>query len=237
MLRNSNRRLLISGLLLLAGVVLSALVVSNGSVGIPGSQSPVHAPSAFRSSRGKDRVAPSVFLPLQASPVDVASASATGIGTSPVAGDTASLDGGLSASGQVPTDAPSVTRRDTESSVVDRSVPDVSFPGGQPWIVTDQAAPGSTLSFNNQTATVTAAQPVSGSNGVALAVVMEDSMHPSPETSPEPSPEISDAPAPDSSDGIVRNKGFTYEESLFRMRWGWAAYGQVQKILREETSD
>ena len=36
---------------------------------------------------------------------------------------------------------------------------------------------------------------------------------------------------------IVATAGFTYEQELFRTKWGWAAYDQVQKVLREETSD
>ena len=35
----------------------------------------------------------------------------------------------------------------------------------------------------------------------------------------------------------IAYRGFTHEEELFRTKWGWAAFDQVQKTLREDADE
>lgn len=91
---------------------------------------------------------------------------------------------------------------------------------------------GNALSFAGKRAEILQYQPSPGSLGVGLSVSI----------TPEPNVESAVLPvdrADPMNDGphLIENTGFTYEQELFRTKWGWAAYDQIQKVLREETSE
>lgn len=250
MLHSLHDRLLLSGLLLLAGAVLAGVHVSNGFDARLVTRSARSAQGVTRSSRGGAEA-----LQILQSP------SAGGI-KSPApaahAGDTVAVphvgsrsevlaalpfsDSEVAAVGDARENSTVQQSGSEESGFVSTSsfTPDVSFSNEHPWITNDPSAPGSSLSLDNQTATVTAAQPVSGSQGVALAVVVED-LPPHPVALPDSSSgsgtEAADAPDLPTSGPVARRNGFTYQQELFRTKWGWSAYNQVQKMLREDTSD
>lgn len=91
---------------------------------------------------------------------------------------------------------------------------------------------GNALSFAGKRAEILQYQPSPGSLGVGLSVCI------SPESKVESAVLPVDRPIP-TNDGphLIENTGFTYEQELFRTKWGWAAYDQIQKVLREETSE
>ncbi|RYD23868.1 MAG: hypothetical protein EOP88_02405 [Verrucomicrobiaceae bacterium] len=250
MLHSLHHRLLLSGLLLLAGAVLAGVHVSNGYDARVAARPARSAPGVTRSPRGGAEVIPvlqsassggikspvsaahagdTVAVPHAGSrPEVLASLPSSGSGFATVEnsrGNSTVPHSGSEESGFVPTPA---------------FTPDVSFSNEHPWITNDPSVPGSSLSLDNQTATVTAAQPVSGGQGVALAVVVED-FPPHPVAVSDPSsgsePEAADATDLSTSGPIAQRSGFTYQQELFRTKWGWSAYAQVQKILREDTSD
>lgn len=110
----------------------------------------------------------------------------------------------------------------------------------QPWIVTDPSAPGSRLSSGDLVVSVNAAKPVQGSSGVTLSVVVTDM--PADQSALVDTPAVEDVQSADGDSQPVAGRfagigGFTYEQQLFRTKWGWAAYDQVQKLLRDEASD
>jgi hypothetical protein len=72
-------------------------------------------------------------------------------------------------------------------------------------------APGNSISSSGQTVAVEGAELLEdGSTALDLAVT--------PSASPS---------------GTRVRRGFTYEEELFRTKWGWAAYAEAQKVAAE----
>lgn len=251
MLQGFHHRLLFSGLLLLAGAAGAALWISNEVAPAAISRATRPAPAVVRSSRAgaehSSSVSSSAAVAGSVSPVvgghddDAPAPLSSGLSSRPVTALHVS-DPGLpeveSAGGELPVrQAGSV-----DSGLVSAPAftPEVSFSNDHAWITNDPSAPGSSLSLDSQTAVVTAAQPVPGSRGVALGIVVED-MPPDavavPDFSPVPGQEPAGTTDLSTPGPIARRSGFTHQQELFRTKWGWAAYDQVQKILREETSD
>lgn len=65
---------------------------------------------------------------------------------------------------------------------------------------------------------VTAFQPLPGATGAALEVWVTEA------------PAQTDPPM----SGSRGRAGFSYEDALFRMRWGWAAHEAARRAAREE---
>lgn len=94
--------------------------------------------------------------------------------------------------------------------------------------------PGTSLVFAGQRAVVVATKPVPNSSNPALSITIapvaaipnaeNPIMTQTSETAYQENP-------------VSRRRGFTYEEELFRTKWGWTAHDQVQQILREDMGD
>lgn len=250
MLQSLHHRLLLAGLLLLAGVAVAAWRESDGSGAPAVSRSVRSAPAVVRSSRaGAETLSARSSTSADGSRGAVAAVDADGARAVPFAGSLPGTAGSVGASdpvlsgeGSVGETYPVLQSGSEEPGFVSTPAftPEVSFSNDHAWITNDPSAPGSSLSLDNQTAIVTASQPVPGSRGVALGVVVEDTP-PNPvvvpDFSPAPGQEPADAPDLPTPGPVARRSGFSHQQELFRTRWGWAAYDQVQKILREETSD
>lgn len=263
MMKSPHYRLLSFGLLLLAGAVFVAFLESRGTDGV---LVPGLSRTSSVATRSSGREGESLFLSTAPAatgskhlPSSVGASGASGgniagfrprdsarprpAGLHPAEVD--QPDSGM------PVENPD--QPELASSVSARPLPfPAEFPlsNKQPWRANNSSAPGSLLSINNQIARVTAFQPIPGTKGVTLAVDVED-MTPDQPTFVEPTqvletesnnpatpPDLSSpSDTPPSSNTVARSSGFTYEQQLFRTKWGWAAYDQVQKLLREETSD
>jgi hypothetical protein len=105
-----------------------------------------------------------------------------------------------------------------------------------PWIATNSSAPGHQLSQAGLLASVVAYQEVPASHSVALSVLIDNT----PQTGGAP-----DAPLPASTDTGSASlphtgrpfAGLTYEQQLFRTKWGWLAYNQMQLALSNTSID
>ena len=126
-----------------------------------------------------------------------------------------------------------------------------SFSNNHAWHPVDPEAPGHQLSFQGQVARVVASQAVAGSNGVALSVIVEDlpvqsasatDLPATPKTEDgaeesaaahESAPAAEGLAASPSESGVTsRFRGLSYEQQLFRTKWGWSAFDQMQKTLQ-----
>jgi hypothetical protein len=106
------------------------------------------------------------------------------------------------------------------------------FPKQQIWLSANPHLIGNSLSLADLRAEIQQYQPSTGSSGVGLSLSVV------PRTDAESAaPPVDPADATNDGPHLVGTSGFTYEQELFRTKWGWAAYDQVQKVLREETSD
>ena len=109
-------------------------------------------------------------------------------------------------------------------------------------IPVDSVLPGNTLSVREQQVSVTAYQNTSQGNALAVVVTQKKQ----PDLTEYPVGETPEAEVPQgSSPNTVASPqtshtplGFTYEEELFRTKWGWNAFAQVQReaVLHPETS-
>lgn len=106
----------------------------------------------------------------------------------------------------------------------------------------DPALAGHSLPAFGRRATVEEAGQVSGTTGMMLTLSI-DPIAPTSEESPLSSesdvaahPEIQSNPdiAAHSTTPNMWNR-LSYEQELFRTKWGWQAFDQVQKVLREQT--
>lgn len=80
-------------------------------------------------------------------------------------------------------------------------------------------APGIRLTESGRTVTVEAFTPLHGQTGPALTIALTES---NPDADP-------------AADRISRHRpGFTYEDQIFRTKWGWAAHEAVRRAAREE---
>lgn len=112
------------------------------------------------------------------------------------------------------------------------------------WTPVQSEFAGRTLSSNGFRADVVSFQQVSGSGGVALSLLIGPADAPdavvAKHDKQSDATAVLDGPAaasvPESSYDAA-SMGLSYEQQLFRTKWGWNAFEQVQKALREETSD
>ncbi|MEI8038276.1 MAG: hypothetical protein WCJ14_07780 [Verrucomicrobiota bacterium] len=98
----------------------------------------------------------------------------------------------------------------------------------QPWVAANPAAPGHQLAYQGREASIEAYQARPASHSVALSVVI---------SAAPPTEATSIAPA--SQPAVTTHApaaGWTYEQQLFRTKWGWLAFDQMQLALRN-TSD
>lgn len=107
-------------------------------------------------------------------------------------------------------------------------------PVSQSWSVVNPKLPGNSLSSGKTVAEIKGYQPSPGAVGVGLSLDITDANETAP-SDPAVKPEVLadrsiERPAQD------EHVGLTYEEELFRTKWGWAAYDQVRRVLREESS-
>jgi hypothetical protein len=100
------------------------------------------------------------------------------------------------------------------------------------WYPANPRLIGNSLSHAGQRAEIQQYQPSPGSVGVGLALSVGTHSEAEIQTLP-----VDQAGITHDKPYVVGTAGFTYEQELFRTKWGWAAYDQVQKVLREETSD
>lgn len=226
---------LASGALLVGAVVM--LVVRNSTPEV----SPVTASSAVGSAleaRGSHRTAmESVASDLQVS----SSSPAVGLKQRKPSSTSATADripaslarngksnrAGLSNPG---TNSSPVTEDENSKGLIEAAASPVSEPAV--WHSANPRLVGNSLSHAGQRAEVIHYQPSPGAPGVGLSLNVTHGN----EAPPQPPP-VDPAVPSTVEPHLVATAGFTYEQELFRTRWGWAAYDQVQKILREETSD
>lgn len=109
-----------------------------------------------------------------------------------------------------------------------------------PLVAVAVSAPGNSLQVNDQRVEVSGYQTARNSPGVGLALSIS-SVEPPHEgelvsslqsSTSSATPTTSDSPEPS-----ALRRGFTYEEELFRSKWGWAAFGQAQLATRENAAD
>jgi len=113
-----------------------------------------------------------------------------------------------------PESASSYQRKASAPTTIDPSQPAAVHP----------ASPGATLLVQNQQVTVDGYLPLPKSTGSALSV----------EITPVPNePTSSDTTNISAANPRKRSAGLTYEEQLFRARWGWAAYDSVRRAAME----
>lgn len=96
---------------------------------------------------------------------------------------------------------------------------------------------GHSLTAFGRRAVVEEAGPVSGTTGVMLSLSIDPITSAPDEILPLPEPDKIAPPenAPGSAH-MTSWKGLSYEQELFRTKWGWQAFDQVQKVLREQQS-
>ncbi|MBK1817083.1 hypothetical protein JIN84_15775 [Luteolibacter yonseiensis] len=112
--------------------------------------------------------------------------------------------------------------------------------------VIDPQPAGHSLTAFGRRVTVEDSRQVSGTSGVMLSLAVDavpsspDSINFSPLPNPE-TPAASDVVATPGTEvppqGTASWQGLSYEQELFRTKWGWHAYDQVQKVLRESHSE
>jgi len=121
------------------------------------------------------------------------------------------------------------------------AVPDTVFHGYSPVSVSrgpivvkvDPSAPGNSLTSNGQRLMVDAYASTAEGSELELDVVIE----------PDASSTVlehSEGEVPNEREarrGMVATGGLTYEEELFRTKWGWAAFNKIQQAARGSHSD
>jgi len=93
------------------------------------------------------------------------------------------------------------------------------------------SSPGNALRVDQRTVVVRGFRVVPGASGVALAVSVEDGSALKTPDSPDVRPEAT------ASTATHPRRGLTYEDELFRTRWGWSAFADVQHAALEAHSD
>ncbi|RYD75383.1 MAG: hypothetical protein EOP84_18385, partial [Verrucomicrobiaceae bacterium] len=192
MMKSPRHHLLLLGLVLLGGAAAVAFSFTDGPRPVGVSNTLVRTPSAVvRSSRGKAALhshSPASSAPETArkdTPFQEDGSYALISGRQqPGDSNSAERPDHLSTEGEHSALDPSAAAEDRPESSgspsAATSLPEISFSEGHAWRVVDASAPGAQLSFGGQVATVNAAQPVPGSNGVALSVVVDSVPDPSP---------------------------------------------------------
>lgn len=99
----------------------------------------------------------------------------------------------------------------------------------RPWIETDPAVPGNSLSYQGSLAGVVAFKPFPENRGVSLSVVVGEI----PKKPAEADVTETEEPVRNQASGF----GLTYEEQLFRTKWGWTAFNQLRKSLQDDAGD
>ena len=99
-------------------------------------------------------------------------------------------------------------------------------------IPVDPVSPGNTLSVREQQVSVQSYQKTTQGNALSVLVIPKQS--PSTESSVNQTPESevfeSEPPSAVALQQVSRPSiGFTHEEELFRAKWGWNAFAQVQR--------
>lgn len=100
------------------------------------------------------------------------------------------------------------------------------------WIAIHPAAPGQLLTYQGLQARIVAYQPVPASHGVAFSVMIDGTppaANDLPSTNLTAAPEQAENTTPPHAAAAVI--GFTYEQQLFRTKWGWQAFDQMQLAL------
>jgi hypothetical protein len=93
----------------------------------------------------------------------------------------------------------------------------------------DPELPGHSLAAFGRRAAVAETGKAPGSNGVILSLEMEPDIPAIPGENP---PLVESVVAT----ATTAWSGFSYEQELFRTKWGWQAFDQVQRLLREQSS-
>ncbi|MGC4017477.1 MAG: hypothetical protein QM755_23630 [Luteolibacter sp.] len=90
------------------------------------------------------------------------------------------------------------------------------------------SSPGNAMHLNGWTVLVRGFHPVAGASGVALTVSVEKRVDPDvPDDAPSEQPVVSAIP----------RRGLSYQDELFRTKWGWSAFADVQRVALEAHSD
>lgn len=102
------------------------------------------------------------------------------------------------------------------------------------WQAVDPGASGNSMVLDGVRAEVTGYQKADQSPGVGLSLQLVDAeVEHTSEAKPVDQPAVDASTSPGEA---PRWAGLTYEQELFRTKWGWHAFDQVQKALREDTS-
>lgn len=94
----------------------------------------------------------------------------------------------------------------------------------------EASLPGNTVRVNQRTVAVRGFRSVPGTSGVALAVSVSV---PQADVSTGNPVAVSEPPITSSRS----KRGLSYEEQLFRTKWGWSAFADVQQTALEAHSD
>jgi hypothetical protein len=103
----------------------------------------------------------------------------------------------------------------------------------------DYSSPGNSVAFNGQRVAIKSTEHNSNDTGDALNLV---AVAEPPQNSPAASADDTSQSTPSSKKASLSNgsilttanqSGFTYEEELFRSKWGWDAFNEARKFARE----
>lgn len=124
---------------------------------------------------------------------------------------------------------------DQQSVVLAKNV----FPEPQPWISRTGNLEGSVLCGGGSRVIVVASKQEPGAAGIGLELLVEESQSVVSATRVELEHSNEDVAI---EEGLVATNQpssqwnrLSYEEELFRAKWGWNAFNEVQKVLREES--
>jgi len=139
---------------------------------------------------------------------------------------------------------PSISETNHDISFSDPMVARFKELGSMRLQTLDAQLPGHSLPAFGRRAFVEEVQQVSGTTGTMLTLAI-DSITPEPDADPSLSEndDIIKNPSHPSTPGRATvseasnpwNR-LSYEQELFRTKWGWQAFDQVQKVLREQRS-
>jgi hypothetical protein len=115
------------------------------------------------------------------------------------------------------------------AAIADDQSDDAAHQPSPGWTPLATGTPGATLFFSGREAVIAATKPVPDAGNPSLSININPAIETPVATQPEETASYQRRP--------VMHRGFTYEEEIFRTKWGWAAYDQVQKVLREESSE
>jgi hypothetical protein len=135
----------------------------------------------------------------------------------------------------------------TESSSLQEEISETPLPTAvslpekdQIWAGVNHRLPGNYLHMDGKRGEIQQYQKSPGSVGVGLVldVVPDDETNREPGDTASSSPELITQTGTQASPVNVKENpvGFTYEEELFRTKWGWAAFDQVRKTIREDAT-